>query len=166
MNPKPISEAKNPLLALALPALLRARKRAEQIARMTGTDLVQMVDGKIVHVRPGEWDAEASEDFAYAKPPRVSALARLRERADELRSIAAAHGAHNVRVVGSVARGTEREDSDIDLLVTFDPGVGLLEHAKLVMALEELLDRKVDVASDRGVRSAVRQRLEADAETL
>jgi predicted nucleotidyltransferase len=50
--------------------------------------------------------------------------------------------------------------------VTFDRGVGLLEHAKLVLALEQLLERKVEVASDRGVRPAVRQRLEADAKAL
>jgi hypothetical protein len=52
MNPKPIEEAKNPLLARALPALLRARKRAEELALATNTDLVQMVDGKLVFVRP------------------------------------------------------------------------------------------------------------------
>jgi len=52
MNPKPIEEANNPLLARTLPALLRARKRAEEIAAATGTLLVQVVDGKVVHVLP------------------------------------------------------------------------------------------------------------------
>jgi hypothetical protein len=52
MNPKPIEQAKNPLLAQALPALLRARKRAEELALATNTELVQVVDGKIVFVRP------------------------------------------------------------------------------------------------------------------
>ena len=52
MNPKPIDQAKNPLLGRALPALLRARKRAEEIAIATNTELVEMVDGKIVLVRP------------------------------------------------------------------------------------------------------------------
>jgi predicted nucleotidyltransferase len=98
--------------------------------------------------------------------PSVATLDTVRSRADEIRAIAAAHGARNVRVVGSVARGTEREDSDIDLLVTFDPGVGLLEHARLVLELERLLGRKVDVASERGVRPAVRRNLEADAKAL
>ena len=88
------------------------------------------------------------------------------QRAKEIRAIAAAHGAQNVRVVGSVARGTEREDSDLDLLVTFDAGVGLLQHAKLALELERLLGRKVDVASDRGVRPTIRRSLEADAKLL
>ena len=53
MNPKPIEQANYPLLAKALPALLRARKRAEEIAIATDTALVQVVDGKVVRVYPG-----------------------------------------------------------------------------------------------------------------
>ena len=52
MNPKPIEHANTPDLALALPALRRARKRAEQIAIATDTALVQVQDGKVVRVRP------------------------------------------------------------------------------------------------------------------
>jgi hypothetical protein len=52
MNPKPIEQAKNPLLGRALPALLRARKRAEAIALATNTPLVEWDDGKIILVRP------------------------------------------------------------------------------------------------------------------
>ncbi|HEY2409925.1 MAG TPA: hypothetical protein VGI10_28165 [Polyangiaceae bacterium] len=52
MNPKPIEKAKNPLLARALPALVRARKRAEELALTTNTSLVEMVDGEIVLVKP------------------------------------------------------------------------------------------------------------------
>ena len=52
MNPKPIEQAKSPLLARTLPALLRARKRAEELAAATNTSLVEVVDGKVVHVRP------------------------------------------------------------------------------------------------------------------
>ena len=96
----------------------------------------------------------------------VTTLEAIRSRANEIRKIAAAHGARNVRVVGSVARGTDREDSDLDLLVTFEPNVGLLEHARLVIELERLLGRKVDVASERGVRANVRRKLEGDAKSL
>ena len=51
MIPKPIEQAKNPLLARALPALLRARKRAEELAAATNTAIVQVVDGKVVRLR-------------------------------------------------------------------------------------------------------------------
>jgi uncharacterized protein len=96
----------------------------------------------------------------------VTILEVVRQRATEIRAIAAEHGARNVRVVGSAARGTDREDSDLDLLVTFDPGVGLLSHAKLILALQQLLGRRVDVASERGLRPSVLQNLEADAKPL
>jgi hypothetical protein len=52
MNPKPIDQARNPLLAAALPALLRARERAEEIAIATNTALVMVIDGKVVRVYP------------------------------------------------------------------------------------------------------------------
>jgi hypothetical protein len=52
MNPKSIDQAKNPDLALALPALRRARQRAEEIARATNTALVQVDNGSVVRVQP------------------------------------------------------------------------------------------------------------------
>ena len=54
MNPKPIEEARNSLIAVALPALLRARRRAEEIALRTGTALVFSKDGRTVLVYPRE----------------------------------------------------------------------------------------------------------------
>ncbi|MEO7034660.1 MAG: hypothetical protein ABI548_12195 [Polyangiaceae bacterium] len=58
MNPKPIEEANTPELALALPALRRARKRAEEIAIATNTALIQVEDGKVVGI--GEPNATRS----------------------------------------------------------------------------------------------------------
>ena len=52
MNPKPIEQARTKELALALPALRRARRRAEEIALATNTSLVQVEDGKVVLVKP------------------------------------------------------------------------------------------------------------------
>jgi hypothetical protein len=52
MNPKPIEQAKNPLLPASIAALRRARRRAEEIALATNTDLIQVIDGKIVRVKP------------------------------------------------------------------------------------------------------------------
>jgi hypothetical protein len=52
MNPKPIEQAKNPLLARTLPALLRARKRAEALAAATNTAIIDFVDGKVVRTWP------------------------------------------------------------------------------------------------------------------
>ena len=56
MNPKPIEQARTPELALALPALRRARRRAEEIARATNTAIVQVDDGRVVRIKPSSSD--------------------------------------------------------------------------------------------------------------
>jgi hypothetical protein len=61
-NPKPIDPIKYPELAGVLPALIRARKRAEEIAIATGTELVQVVDGKVVSFRPQDVDKSVRRD--------------------------------------------------------------------------------------------------------
>lgn len=72
---------------------------------------------------------------------------RLRASKQELLKCAAEHGARNVRVFGSVARGDDGPDSDVDLLVDIDAGRGLLDLAELRDALSELLGERVDVAT-------------------
>ena len=90
----------------------------------------------------------------------------LRRKREEILRIAARHGARNVRVFGSVARGEADEASDIDLLVEFEPGRSLLEHAALLLELENLLGRKVDVVSDRGIKPRIRDRVLREAAPL
>ena len=81
----------------------------------------------------------------------------------EILEIAARHGARKVRVFGSVARGTARRNSDIDFLVEMEEGRSLLDHAALILDLERLLKRSVDVASERGLRRLVRKKVLKDA---
>ena len=81
---------------------------------------------------------------------------RLRARLDARRSAVIAtayrYGAHNFRLFGSLARGDHTERSDIDRLVDFDDGVGLLRVARLVAELEELLQSHVGVVSAGALR--------------
>jgi uncharacterized protein len=90
----------------------------------------------------------------------------LKEKRQEILEIAARRGAHNVRIIGSVARGEADEQSDIDLLVTFDPGTSLLQYAALIRDLGEFLGRRVDVADDKGLRPRVRDRVLSEAVPL
>ena len=68
-----------------------------------------------------------------------------------------------MRVFGSVARGEARRGSDIDFLVEMDEDRSLLDHAALIIDLERLLKRPVDVASERGLRPLVRKQVLKDA---
>lgn len=77
-----------------------------------------------------------------------------RERA-KIISIARKHGASNVRVFGSVARGTERPDSDVDLLVRAETST-MFDLAAMEEEIERLLGRKVQVVSESGLKPRVR----------
>jgi hypothetical protein len=94
----------------------------------------------------------------------------IRERLDEKRTevlrAAARHGARNVRVIGSVARGQAGPDSDLDLLVELEKGRSLLDHAALVLELQTVLGCRVDVATEQGLRPRVRDRVLSEAVPL
>jgi predicted nucleotidyltransferase len=87
---------------------------------------------------------------------------RNTKRAEILR-LAARRGARNLRVFGSVARGENDSNSDIDFLVDLEPGRSLLDLGGLQRDLEELLTSRIDVVSSRGLRDRVRERVLRDA---
>ena len=80
--------------------------------------------------------------------------------------IARRNGATKVRIFGSVARGDEQETSDIDILCEMEPGRSLLDLARLERELEEALHCNVDVVTERGLRSRIRDRVLAEARPL
>ncbi len=90
----------------------------------------------------------------------------LQQQKASILDIAKHYHAVNVRVFGSVVRGEEREDSDIDLLVDFLPGTTLLEQVGLIDALSTALGRKVDIVSDRALNKHLRQRVLEEAVPL
>jgi predicted nucleotidyltransferase len=77
----------------------------------------------------------------------------LKANSDAIRAIAARHKAFNVAVFGSVARGEDEPDSDIDLLVDFQPGASLVDEYRLENELQEFLKTKVDLVSRRGLKA-------------
>jgi predicted nucleotidyltransferase len=90
----------------------------------------------------------------------------IREMGETIVRIAARHGATQVRLIGSMARGEARPDSDVDLLVTWTEGTSLLDQAALMLELEKLLGRKVDIASDGWVKPSIRESVYRDAIAL
>lgn len=95
-----------------------------------------------------------------AASPSMTELARVR---DQILAAAARHGATNVRVFGSVARGDANATSDVDFLVDFEPGRSLLDLASLLVDLEDLLGHPVDVVTEPGLKARIRQRVLAEA---
>jgi uncharacterized protein len=76
-------------------------------------------------------------------------LAELREKRQEIIRVAGARGARNVRVFGSVARNEAQETSDIDFLVDMEMDRSALDLSELILDLEEILGRKVNVITIR-----------------
>jgi hypothetical protein len=87
----------------------------------------------------------------------------LQQHRAEVLRLAAKHGATDVRVFGSVARGEADEESDIDILVRLAPGRSLFDLGGLIVDLEDLFGRRVDVVTERGLRPRVRDRVLREA---
>lgn len=75
-------------------------------------------------------------------------LAQLRARREEILALARRNGAFDVRVFGSVARGESGTNSDVDFLVTFQPGSSIFDQVGLWLDLKELLGCEVDLLTD------------------
>ena len=97
----------------------------------------------------------------------MSLFDALQEKRTEILAVATQHGASNVRVFGSVARGEETAESDIDFLIDYDaekatpwfPG-GLL------MDWQDLLGRKVDILTEKGISPLIREQVLSEAKPL
>lgn len=97
-------------------------------------------------------------------PMKIDEL--LKSKRQEILAIAARHGAHNLRVFGSVARGEAGPESDLDILVEMQPEKSLLDHVALMQDLEDLLQRKVDVVNERALHWYIRDKVLAEAISL
>jgi predicted nucleotidyltransferase len=85
---------------------------------------------------------------------------------DQILAVAARYGIEQVRVFGSMARGDADADSDIDLLVSLPDGVSGLALGGLLMDVQELLHRRVDVLTEASLHPALRERILKEAEPL
>jgi hypothetical protein len=90
----------------------------------------------------------------------------LQTHRDDILSVAARHGARNVRVFGSVARGEARPDSDVDILVDMEPGRSLFDLGGLLYDLQTLLGVEVDVVTEKGLRPRIRAQVIREAVPL
>jgi predicted nucleotidyltransferase len=90
----------------------------------------------------------------------------LHRRRDDILAIAARHGVSNLRLFGSVARGQEGADSDIDFLVDLAEDRGFDDYLALIEELEKLFARRVEVVIERSLSPHFRPYIEAEAQPL
>ena len=90
----------------------------------------------------------------------------LKANRDEILQIAARHGASNLRIFGSLARGDGTAESDVDVLVDLEEGRSLFDLGALLEDLRNLLGRRVDVVSEKGLRKRIRAQVLEEAVSL
>lgn len=90
----------------------------------------------------------------------------LNQKRNRILDIAAQHGARNVRIFGSMARGDAGPSSDIDFLVDMDADRSLFDMVDLISDLENLLGRKVDVVTENSLYWLLRRRILKEAKPL
>jgi excisionase family DNA binding protein len=113
-----------------------------------------------------ELAAEAQRHGLGYRAADVSVERSVAAKRDAILAAAKRRGARNVRLFGSVARGEARSDSDADFLVDLDRGRSLLDLGGLLMDLESILGRKVDVVTPAGLRPRLRESVLKEARPL
>jgi len=100
------------------------------------------------------------------KQAEMTVEERVRDKREEILRLAARHGASNVRIFGSVARGEAGPGSDVDFLVDMGPEHSLFDRLALLVELREALGREVDVATEQVLRPELRERVLREAMPL
>ncbi len=93
----------------------------------------------------------------------MNPLDALRLHRDVIERTARLHGARRIRVFGSVARGTAREDSDLDLLVELEPGRSLLDLIAIEQDLEDALGIRAQVITEGSLKPRLRDAIISEA---
>ena len=90
-------------------------------------------------------------------------IKELKTKRDKIYALATKYGADHIRIFGSVATGKNHPDSDVDFLVDLAPGRSLFDLGGLLMDLHNLLNCKVDVVTENGIRPRMRERILKEA---
>ena len=96
----------------------------------------------------------------------MTELARIQQHKKNILAIARPHGLVRLRIFGSVLRGEETPQSDIDLLVDLEPGRTMLDLGGALIKLQELLGRKVDIVTERGLHWYLKEKIMQEAVPL
>ena len=99
-------------------------------------------------------------ETAFQRPDdEVVTLSDIQAKRAEILKLAERHGAHHVRVFGSVVRGTSGPSSDVDILVRLEPGRSLIDHIALMQDLAEMLGVNVDIVDEDAMHPLIRDKV-------
>ncbi|MBC8481135.1 MAG: nucleotidyltransferase family protein [Planctomycetes bacterium] len=90
----------------------------------------------------------------------------ISDQKDQILAIATKYGARNIRIFGSVARGTADQSSDVDFLVDFEEDRNLFDLSGFLMDLQKLLHRKVDIVTEKGLHWYIKDDILKEAKPL
>lgn len=93
----------------------------------------------------------------------MSLLDRIHSQKKELIAVAKKHGAYNLRIFGSVARGEESEKSDIDILVSFEKGRNIFDEVRLFDELTQCLNHKIDLVGEDALSPLLKSKILAES---
>ncbi len=96
----------------------------------------------------------------------MSEFQKIQQKRKEILLVARQHGIVNIRIFGSVARGEDNLQSDIDLLVDLEKGRTLFDLGGALIKLQDLLGRKVDIVTERGLHWYLREKIMEEAKPL
>ena len=96
----------------------------------------------------------------------MSEFQKIKQKKKEILDVARQHGIVNIRIFGSVARGEENLQSDIDLLVDLEKGRTLFDLGGALVKLQNILGRKVDIVTERGLHWYLRKKIMKEAKPL
>lgn len=93
-------------------------------------------------------------------------IEEIHDKRQEILDLANQSGLSNIRIFGSVARGEENDESDIDLLVSIEPNRRLTDLCRFRLDMKDLFGRECDVVSDRGLHHLLRDKILSEAQPL
>jgi len=123
-----------------------------------------MTAGRGLSCRDRPLPAKLSHTLRYRQVEQLlDPVELIRSKRAEILRIAAKHGATNIRVFGSVARGETRADSDVDFLIDAGPVTSSWFPAGLIVDLQDLLGRPVEVVTENGLNPLIKDRVLQEA---
>jgi predicted nucleotidyltransferase len=96
----------------------------------------------------------------------LTELQEIQQKKEEILAVARQYGIVNVRIFGSVARGDDNPQSDIDFLVDLEEGCTLFDLGGALVKLQDLLGRKVDIVTKNGLHWYLREKIMKEARSL